>query len=115
MSEQVMSGPFDYQLEALAHVERRRLLFALLEATRRDDAPIELGREKYGAEGGELMVRMAHVHLPKLREMGYVGPHRGGEFDRERLRVDEGPRSDEIRPLLELLEANRKQLPDDWL
>ncbi|WP_254544885.1 transcriptional regulator [Halomarina pelagica] len=49
------------------------------------------------------------VHLPKLADYGFI------EWDRNTHEVMKGPKFDEIRPLLELLEAHEDKLPADWL
>ncbi|WP_144903984.1 hypothetical protein [Halobellus captivus] len=113
MREQIVTESFDSQLEALSHVERRRLLVALLKATRNDGTPIDATEIESDADVSELSIRMAHVHLPKLTGDGYVDAATNGS-SRSLDRVTVGPRFDRIRPLLELLDANSGQLPDDW-
>lgn len=88
------------QFEALTRVERRELLFALLESDSADEARVDL--ESFVAEGDREVssVTMHHVHLPKLEAMGFV------ETDRDRQYVERGPDFEEIEPLLRAL-ANR--------
>jgi hypothetical protein len=100
-----MSTSFDSHLDALGHVDRRRLLLALLEA----NTEVEVDQLTSDAAEATLQVSMHHVHLPKLDDYGFV------DANLDRDTVTTGPRFDEIRPLLELLDANRDRLPNDWL
>ena len=51
---------------------------------------------------------MVHVHLPKLERYGCV------EWDRRTKDVAKGPNFEEIRPVLELLEAHDEELLPGW-
>lgn len=102
--------PLDEALRALANIHRRRLLVALMEYDPREIDDVRVGR-RGGRDEGELRrleATMRHNHLPRLREAGFV-------------RVDgqsgvvQGPRFDEIRPLLRLLDDNTEELPGDWM
>lgn len=53
-------------------------------------------------------IRLYHNHLPKLVDYGFI------EWNRDENKVQKGPKFDEIRPLLVLLEENRETFPDDW-
>jgi hypothetical protein len=108
MSEEITSTPFDAHLDALGHADRRRLLLALLDASAEGDLPVDVDRLTNGT-AEDLRVSMHHVHLPKLDDYGFV------DANRERGTVTTGPRFDDVRPLLELLDGNRDRLPDDWL
>jgi hypothetical protein len=52
---------------------------------------------------------MRHTHLPKLASAGFI------EWDPETNTVQQGPRFEDIRPLLELMHDHADELPDDWL
>jgi hypothetical protein len=108
MSEEIASTSFDGHLDALGHVDRRRLLLELLDASTEGRLPVDIDRLADGT-AEDLRVSMHHVHLPKLDDYGFV------DANPDRYTVTTGPRFDEIRPLLELLDANRNRLPDDWL
>jgi len=99
---------FDELLDALASVQRRRLLVALLVHNPQDEAPPSVAEEGKAAEV-ERLVKMEHVHLPKLDEYGFI------DWDREANEVNKGERFEEIRPLLELLADHEEELPNDWL
>lgn len=53
-------------------------------------------------------VELYHNHLPKLDTTGFV------DWDDETNTVARGPRYEEIRPALAVLQANRDELPGDW-
>jgi DNA-binding transcriptional ArsR family regulator len=113
MSEQISAESFDSHLEAISNPERRRLLLALLEATRDSATPIDAGAIESDGDERPLDIQLVHVHLPKLESLGYVASRREHGSDQGRHLVSEGPRFDGIRPLLELLEDNEAVLPDD--
>jgi len=108
MSEEVTSASFDAHLDALGHADRRRLLLTLLDASAEGDLPVDVDRLANGTAEA-FRVSMHHVHLPKLDDYGFA------DTNLDRYTVTPGPRFDEIRPLLELLDGNRDRLPDDWL
>ncbi|MDS0473536.1 transcriptional regulator [Natrinema sp. 1APR25-10V2] len=90
----------DKMFDALADVQRRRLLLGLLDhnpqnVTELSNVPWDI------TEQDKDLIKKHHVHLPKLAQYGYI------EWDREASIVTKGPQFDEIRPLLEFLEANR--------
>ena len=103
-----MTTSFDEVMNALANVQRRKLLLALLEHNPQDDTPVVVAADDE-ADAVERLVSMQHVHLPKLVEYGFI------EWDEESHEVMKGPKFDEIRPLLELLDDHEDELPDDWL
>jgi hypothetical protein len=98
--------------EALVHPYRRRLLVAMLEADRHGVAypnPLEFAPVVQGDPGRQRRIEMAHVHLPKLDDMGVV------RWDRETEELSKGPKWDEIEPLLCWMEEHRDELPEGWL
>ena len=101
--------PFDEILDAMSHVRRRELLFALLAKNPRDPASLIDAEDESEREVMEFLVQMRHVHLPKLEEYGII------QWDREGEEVVKGPKFDEIRPLLELLRNHEGELPGGWL
>jgi hypothetical protein len=109
MSEEVAATSFEACLEALGHVERRRLLLSLLNGTSDEDRAVTLDQLDSDAEDETLKLSMHHVHLPKLEASGFI------DADRQQHFVTRGPRFNEIQPLLELLDNNRGQLPDGWV
>lgn len=100
---------FDEYLDALADVQRRKLLVALLNHNPQGDDPVVIDTDESPAEETTRLIRMAHIHLPKLETYGFI------RWNRETNEVSKGPNFQEIRPLLELLDAHRDDLPDDWL
>ena len=97
---------FDTHLDVLRHVDRRRLLLALLNA---EEAalPIELDQLEYETAESDILLSFRHNHLPKLEDRGFV------DADLDRYSVTKGPRFEEIEPLLELLDTHRDRLPPD--
>jgi predicted transcriptional regulator len=100
---------FDKMADALADVQRRKLLIALLAHNPQDDSPVVIADSESDADAIERLVTMNHVHLPKLVDYGFI------EWDRDSHEVAKGPNFDEIRPLLELLDDHEDELPDDWV
>lgn len=99
--------PLDDMLLALADRHRRRILFALLEANRQaiDDLAVPEDEQPDETYLKHRQVHLLHNHLPHLAEADIVRWERGSGT------VEKGPRFDEIRPLLELLESHRENLP----
>ena len=116
----------DTIFEALANEHRRRLLIELLDYDFRrigrpsgasweiTEANEELLRRHLSSsrtidDADETLVRLRHVHLPKLADFGFI------EWDRGARVVTRGPRFEEIRPLLEFLDGRRDDLPNAYL
>jgi len=97
---------FDTHLDAVGHVDRRRLLLALLNA---EEAalPIELDELEYETAESDVLLSFHHNHLPKLEARGFV------DANPDQHSVTKGPRFEEIKPLLELLDTHRDRLPPD--
>lgn len=96
-------------LDALGHVQRRKLLRALLVHNPQDDDSTRIDPNESNGEELERLVAMKHVHLPKLEDYGYIS------WDRDTNEVSKGPDFDEIRPLLEVLADHEEELPEGWL
>jgi predicted transcriptional regulator len=99
---------FDDMLDVLIHIQRRKLLVALMDHNPQDDTPVVVGSEEEATSLDQL-VQMKHVHLPKMVEYGFI------EWDRDSHEVSKGQNFAEIRPLLELLDDHQDELPDGWL
>ncbi|WP_254532914.1 helix-turn-helix domain-containing protein [Natrinema gelatinilyticum] len=99
----------DRVFDILANKYRRRLLVALLEHNPQDDEgpqiPTDVELEDEDLES--FQIRMTNAHLPKLEDAGVI------EWDQGNNTVRKGPRFDEIRPLLELMQNHADELPDD--
>ena len=104
-----MQRTFDEILDALGHIQRRKLLRALLTHNPQDDEPVVVDANESEAEELSRLVEMRHVHLPKLEDYGFI------DWNRDTNEVSKGPKFDEIRPLLELLRDHEDELPDEWL
>lgn len=99
----------DDAFRALENDHRRRLLFALLEHDGADALPVADAVPARDRGGRAVRLELYHVHLPMLEDRGFVA------WDRETNSVGRGPNFDAIRPLLELLDRHRDELPDSWL
>ena len=101
----------DRVLDVLASKYRRRLLTALLEHNPQDDEDPQIPDDVSITDEDldDLMTQMAHVHLPKLEEAGFI------ELDQDANTIQKGANFDEIRPLLELMRDHTDELPDDWI
>jgi len=95
------SNALDTQLEVVASGQRRELLCSLLERSPQDDGT---GRVPTRGEEKRRLTEMVHCHLPKLASTALV------TWDRDTGRVSRGPKFDDIRPLLALLEAHTNEL-----
>jgi hypothetical protein len=109
----------DDLFEGLRRAPRRRVLLALLDRERvestgwrRGGAATADGWLSSGSGGrigdagvDPVAVMLHHVHLPRLDDLGFV------DYDPDAGVVARGERYDEVRPLLELLEANADRLP----
>ncbi len=100
---------FDRVVDALAAVQRRKLLVSLLDHNPQDETPVVLADSESERDAVDRLVAMQHVHLPKLVEYGFI------EWNRDTHEVMKGPEFDEIRPMLELLADHEDELPPGWL
>lgn len=98
--------PFDAALDALGHVQRRELLFALLDRDAQDGSPVVPADSIEGDDTPEHLVAVDRVHLPKLVDYGFV------DWNRETDEVTTGAEFDGIVPLLRLLSDHEDELPD---
>jgi hypothetical protein len=103
----VVRGECEEVLAALADPHRRRLLVALLDHNpQKDTLQVPEAMDTGDVALETLQMRMYHQHLPKLEAAGYI------RWDQDKHEVVKGPKFDEIRPLLELIHANRDELPE---
>lgn len=99
---------FDDMLDMLRHIQRRKLLVALMDHNPQDDTPVVVDSND-DTDSLERLVQMQHIHLPKLAEYEFI------EWDRDTHEVSKGRNFEQIRPLLELLDNHQDELPSDWL
>jgi hypothetical protein len=112
--------------DALRARERRRILFTLCDADSvrlsevytRSAAPAEgqsaptpdgSGLSPSNAGNDDIDLLLAHNHLPKLADAGFV------DWDPETRTVSRGPAFAEIEPALRVLAANAGEFPDGLL
>lgn len=60
-----------------------------------------------GGWSSSLELELWHVHLPKLREAGFI------TWNREHGRVSRGPRFEAVEPALRAIMSNAEAFPDD--
>lgn len=106
--------------DALADIQRRRLLLRLLDSdtqtvpqlsstsqemlqAHEDVLQEYLSGTETIADADKADIRTHHVHLPKLVEFLYV------EWDRDDHLVTKGPKYDDLRPLLEVVNERRDE------
>ena len=91
--------------EALSRPPRRRVLTALARENPNDGAEFAPVDFTSSQRRDEVLTGLHHLHLPKLDAAGFI------EWDADSETITHGPRFDEIEPLVELLVANRDELP----
>lgn len=100
----------DKFFDAITDERRRRVLIHMLDHNPEDDSKLYVDDIVIeDADLEMLLVEMHHTHLPKLEEYGFI------DWDKKEEVVTKGPNFEEIRPVLELLDSHRDELPDDWL
>lgn len=99
----------DDVFDALSNRHRRRVLVELLRHNPQTDV-LEVTDESLlpGESPDALALESYHVHLPKLEEMGFV------EWNRETHTVVAGSAFEDVRNLLELIDAHSDELPAGW-
>ena len=91
----------DFYLEVLANTYRRQLLTTLLE----QDQPVDIHSlipatvATSNEDVDNLTIQMIHKHLPKLDSAEII------EWDQETEQVVKGPRFEDIRPLIQMIET----------
>ena len=99
----------DQTFNMLTHLSRRRILWTLAQDNPRDREEFESENFKPDDEGLEVFKRdLYHHHLPKLAEAEFIN------WDRETDTITRGPRFEEIRPLLKLMDDHQDELPENW-
>ena len=113
---------FDRIADALSARERRRILVDLLaedpldydeavraiEAGDRDGTSPGDGGGLQAVETDRTAIRMTHIHLPKLREHGYV------DWTPDADAIERGPQFGEVGPVVRLIAEHRDDLPTEW-
>ena len=99
----------DHLFEALANTYRRRLLVKLLTCAPQEALPVP--ESLYEGETGmeKIHTEIAHKHLPKLEEAGFI------KWDRDASVVMQGPQFEEIEPFVRLLHDHADELPNGWV
>lgn len=99
----------DTAFSAVGNKHRLRLLVALLEHKPHEEVQLPEGVPASETAVEQVETELYHLHLPKLEDAGYI------RWERDARKMTKGPKFDEIRPLLELVDNRRDELPDHWL
>ena len=108
MKEREDVSSSDIGFDPLAHVQRRKLLVALLKGDSRDEVTVVLKDSDGVYSVTEHRLPIGREHLSELAENEYV------EWDTESQTVSAGPNFDEISPLLQSLTTHDDDPPPDW-
>lgn len=99
--------PPDHAFRALSHPIRRRVLAMLVNDDPREPDAVA-STELDADELQRATIALHHSHLPHLEGSGLV------DWDRGSGSIARGERFEDIRPLLELMEDHREELPHGW-
>ncbi len=105
IEDALLDPELDRAVDSLGSRQRRLILLLLRDGTVKTESDVIM-RGRSDSEDVEFELR--HNHLPKLEEAGYI------EWDREAGEISEGPRFEEIKPILELIENHADELPPGW-
>lgn len=109
MDSGVPERRLDEIFDALGHVQRRKLLCALLLHNPQDGDSVVIDADESAEEELTRLIEMQHVHLPKLEDYGFI------TWNQNTNQVSKGPNFEELRPMLKLLADHEDELPDRWL
>jgi predicted transcriptional regulator len=98
---------FDDFVDAIANVQRRKLLLALVEADAGYNDEPAVSVDEFVAWDTQRQIQMQHSNLPKLASYGLI------TWNRNENMVTPGPNFEEVKPTLELLRSNEERLPPD--
>lgn len=99
----------DQVFSALSHPIRRGILTAVMKDNPRRQGEfkkMEFRPDDTTKETIEIELR--HSHLPQLDKGDFI------DWERRSGKVTRGEKFEEIRPLLELMDNHREELPGDW-
>jgi hypothetical protein len=92
-------------LTNLCNRRRHQILLLLKQGTVQTETDMMIRGE---GDIEEIETDLTSDHLPKLEEAGYI------EWDRDTGEISKGPRFDQIKPLLNIIENHADELPPDW-
>lgn len=99
----------DLAFKALSHATRRRVLTSLMKDNPRGQQEFETVEfVPDGPEREPITISLRHTHLPHLERAGFI------DWDRDAEQITRGAEFEVIRPLLELMDDHREELPDGW-
>lgn len=100
---------WDTLLECLKAQPRRQLLTCLAAQQPTETVHFTDVRDHEATTGAPAPAEYVHIHLPKLDAAGYI------RWDEQTHEVSQGPRFDEVRPFLDLVQTQSERLPDGWV
>lgn len=100
---------WDTLFNSLQARPRRLLLTGLAAHNPTDTVHFTELRDDESAPETPIHAEYVHVHLPNLAAAGYI------HWDEQTHEISQGPRFDEIEPLLELIQSHSDCLPDGWV
>jgi len=103
--EILLQEGLDDKIRILSKRQRRLILLTLKHDGEKTERDVLF---RSGDEMDDAELQLVHNHLPRLEEAGYI------EWDRDSGTISKGPRYDEIKPLLDLMENHADELPPDW-
>jgi hypothetical protein len=92
----------DEPLSALAHIQRRKLLLALL-SHNLQDGPVIIDGEELGNEVLKRLLEMEYVHFTKQERDGFI------DWNQDSNQVSKRPDFEAIRPLETLVTSEDEQ------
>ncbi|MFP4627311.1 MAG: hypothetical protein ACLFNI_12080 [Natronomonas sp.] len=106
VSKNILFRPkMDRILDSMCSRHRRLILLLLKHGSVETEADMMV---RGGNNIEEIEKNLTRNHLPRLEEAGYI------EWNRDTGEISKGPRFDELKPLLELIENHADELPDGW-
>lgn len=106
VSKNILFRPGMYRiLDCMCSQHRRQIVLLLKQGTVQTEADMMV---RGGNDIEEIEKNLTRNHLPRLEEAGYI------EWNRDTGEISKGPRFDELKPLLELIENHADELPDGW-
>ena len=103
----------DTLFDTLSHHVRREVIRYFEQEVEDDTATLRelvvtVSEQTTQVESQRTQLSLEQVHLPKLADAGFIS------WDHETGVVTRGPRFDEVRPLIELLDRHADGLPANW-
>lgn len=106
LPEEILLRPGVDRVFDILRTRQRRLILLMLGYGELETETDAIFRGSQDSETARLQLK--HTHLPKLEKAGYI------EWDPTTGEISKGPRFDEIKPFLDLIQDHADELPADW-